>query len=175
MSDSLHDENSSITSHCMKVNDHFIRCYVLPQVDLLPSDGEQGDGDPRPGKLSAARQKEVGSLKEIVAVWEERLPGAQVLPISALEGINTEKVSGRGEALLGHTVCRRVKKSVGLKGVSVQIEFSLQNLRFSSCFFFFFLCVLLLHCSGLVRSCELAVNAMSQLPAQLPLPTMVEQ
>lgn len=90
------------------------------QVDLLPSDGEQGDGDPRPGKLSATRQKEVGSLKEMIAVWEERLPGAQVLPISALEEINTQKVRGQREALPCHSVCRKVKQSVGvIKGVSV--------------------------------------------------------
>lgn len=62
-------------------------------MDLLPSDGRQGDGNARPGSLSSGKRKEVGSLKDILAVWEKRLPGTKVLPISALEGINTNKAS----------------------------------------------------------------------------------
>ena len=62
-------------------------------MDLLASDGKQGDGPERLGTLAAATLKEVGSLKDVVAKWEERLPGATVLPISALEGINTPQVS----------------------------------------------------------------------------------
>lgn len=66
--------------------------HFTPQVDLLPSDGRQEDGNARQGGLSAKRLKEVGSLQDVLAMWEERLPGAQVLPISALERINTHKV-----------------------------------------------------------------------------------
>lgn len=51
-----------------------------------------GDGPERPGLLAAGTQKEVGSLKAVLEKWEERLPGATVLPISALEGINTVDV-----------------------------------------------------------------------------------
>lgn len=61
-------------------------------MDLLPSDGKSGDGPERPGLLAAGTQKEVGSLKAVLEKWEERLPGATVLPISALEGINTVDV-----------------------------------------------------------------------------------
>lgn len=69
------------------------RCLCwLVQVDLLPSDGKSGDGPERPGLLAAGTQKEVGSLKAVLEKWEERLPGATVLPISALEGINTVDV-----------------------------------------------------------------------------------
>lgn len=67
--------------------------YWRFQVDLLPSDGRSGDGPKRPGLLAAGTQKEVGSLKDVLDKWEERLPGATVLPISALEGINTVDVS----------------------------------------------------------------------------------
>ena len=76
-----------------------VRCCPFPrvrpagQVDLLPSDGKSGDGPERPGLLAAGTQKEVGSLKAVLEKWEERLPGATVLPISALEGINTVDVS----------------------------------------------------------------------------------
>lgn len=70
------------------------------QVDLLPSDGRQGDGNARKGSLSAKRLKEVGSLQDVLAVWEERLPEAQVLPISALERINTQEVGG-GQGRVG--------------------------------------------------------------------------
>lgn len=62
------------------------------QVDLLPSDGQQGVGNERPGLLAAGTLKEVGSLEDVLARWEERLPGAKVMPISALEGINTVEV-----------------------------------------------------------------------------------
>ena len=62
-------------------------------MDLLASDGKQRDGPERLGTLAAATLKEVGSLKDVVAKWEERLPGAAVLPIAALEGINTPQVS----------------------------------------------------------------------------------
>lgn len=74
----------------------YVCCWRF-QVDLLPSDGKSGDGPERPGLLAAATQKQVGSLKDVLDKWEERLPGATVLPISALEGINTVDVSaGRG-------------------------------------------------------------------------------
>eukprot|EP00903_Cladosiphon_okamuranus_P011656 g10964.t1 len=62
---------------------------AVNKVDLLRSDGKSGDGPERPGLLAAGTQKEVGSLKTVLEKWEERLPGATVLPISALEGINT--------------------------------------------------------------------------------------
>lgn len=68
-------------------------------MDLLASDGNQGDGPKREGTLAAATLKEVGSLKDVVAKWEERLPGATILPISALEGINTPQVSHICQAL----------------------------------------------------------------------------
>ncbi len=42
--------------------------------------------------LAAGTAKEVGSLKDVLNKWKERLPGATVLPISALEGINTVDV-----------------------------------------------------------------------------------
>lgn len=62
-------------------------------MDLLASDGKQGDGPERLGTLADATLKEVGSLKDVVAKWQERLPEATILPISALEGINTSQVS----------------------------------------------------------------------------------
>ncbi|CAM9837167.1 unnamed protein product [Ectocarpus fasciculatus] len=67
---------------------------AVNKVDLLPSDGKSGDGPERPGLLAAGTQKEVGSLKDVLDKWEERLPGATVLPISALEGINTVDLAG---------------------------------------------------------------------------------
>lgn len=78
------------------------RAFPLPplQVDLLPSDGVSGDGPERPGAVAAGTQKEIGSLKDVLAKWEERLPGATVLPISALEGINTIDVRGEWEGRL---------------------------------------------------------------------------
>lgn len=61
-------------------------------MDLLPSDGQQGVGEERPGLLAPGTLKEVGTLEDVLARWQERLPGANVLPISALEGINTVEV-----------------------------------------------------------------------------------
>lgn len=72
-------------------------CASPPQVDLLPSDGVSGDGPERPGSVAAGTQKEIGSLSDVLQKWEERLPGATVLPISALEGINTIDVRGERE------------------------------------------------------------------------------
>ncbi|CAM9693614.1 unnamed protein product, partial [Hapterophycus canaliculatus] len=66
---------------------------AVNKVDLLPSDGVSGDGPERPGAVAAGTQKEIGSLRDVLEKWEERLPGATVLPISALEGINTIDVS----------------------------------------------------------------------------------
>ncbi|CAM9549827.1 unnamed protein product [Scytosiphon promiscuus] len=62
---------------------------AVNKVDLLPSDGLSGDGPERPGAMAVGTQKEIGSLSGVLQKWEERLPGAKVLPISALEGINT--------------------------------------------------------------------------------------
>lgn len=88
-----------LSSFLFCIDDNTARCcascffFVFFQVDLLPSDGKSGDGPERPGVLAAGTQKEVGSLKGVLEKWEERLPGATVLPISALEGINTVDVS----------------------------------------------------------------------------------
>lgn len=66
---------------------------VLPQVDMLPSDGHEGAGQARPGCLGATTLQQVGSLEEVLKRWQSRVPGAKVVPISALEGINTKEVS----------------------------------------------------------------------------------
>ncbi|CAM9837248.1 unnamed protein product [Ascophyllum nodosum] len=66
---------------------------AVNKVDLLPSEGDRGDGEARLGRLSASKLEEIGSLDDILLRWRERLPGATVLPISALEGINTAQLA----------------------------------------------------------------------------------
>lgn len=60
---------------------------------MLPSDGEQGIGEAREGQLGSSTLEKVGSLEDVVERWQKRLPDAKIIPISALEGINTAEVS----------------------------------------------------------------------------------
>ncbi|CAM9633177.1 unnamed protein product [Chrysoparadoxa australica] len=59
---------------------------AINKIDLLPD--QEGSAT----KLSAQKLEEVGSLGEIVRRWQEMLPNAQVLPISAKEKAGTSEL-----------------------------------------------------------------------------------